>query len=567
MSAVLPGVLRAIRARFGASGPWRILDLRLAIRGGLIAAAALLWLGTAIVVTLLLAHERTQTLERATRTTNAIALALEGHTARTFQAIDVTLAGIAESLRLLPNLQKNDVVFHETLAARMHALHPYVRAIFIVGPDGWILHDTDYPQTPNVSLVDRPYFQRHRQDPGLLRSISAPLKSRTSLGWFLAVTRPIGGGERFQGIVVAAVQPQYFEAVYRRMGLGEAERVMLYHRDGVLIASHPPSPSIGESFADAPLFAVHLSQQYTGSYMTSTGIFAHKRLVTYRSVEDIPLVIALSQSTDAILDIWERTATVAAVAMAGLLVLLWLLIFQVLRRLQLRDRARERRAEAEKLAALGHLTGGIAHDFNNLLIVMASSLPLIRHPQLNEEQRTDALAAAERAVARGADLVRQLSAFARRRPMSVEAADINTLVKASLGMLRFAAGSRVDIIVALGEDLAPCLVDQAEFEVALVNLVINAKDAMKGTGRVLLKTYDRGHICLEVEDTGSGMSEEVRRRAFEPYFSTKGEGGTGLGLSQVYGFMSQIGGEVQIDSAPGAGCRVRLLFPKAAPSF
>jgi signal transduction histidine kinase len=564
VSAVLPGVLRQIGKRFNALRLRHVIHLRLAVRGGLVTAGILLWLGTAIVVGVLLARERAQTLERAMRTTNAIALALEEHTARTFQAIDVTLAGIAESIRLVPGLRRNDPGFQEAMAARMHALHPYVRALYVVGPDGSIIHDTDYPQTPAVSLADRSYFQRHQQDPGLARSISAPLQSRSSLGWFLAASRPIGGGERFEGIAVAAVHPQYFEAVYRRMGLGDAERVALYHRDGVLVASHPPSRSIGESFADSPLFSVHLPQQYTGSYMTSSGIFSHERLVTYRSVEDIPMVIALSQSTDAILDIWERTAIGAAVAMAGLLVLLSLLILQVLRRLQLRDLARERHAQAEKLEALGHLTGGIAHDFNNLLVVMASSLPLIRHPKLDEAQREDALAAAERSVARGADLVRQLSAFARRRPMHVQSADLNALVKESLGMLHFAAGSGVEIATDLAPGLAPCLVDETELEVALVNLVVNAKDAMKGRGRVLLKTYDSGRICLSVEDDGAGMPEHVRRRAFEPYYSTKGEAGTGLGLSQVYGFMTQIGGEVDIQSQPGIGCKVRLLFPKAA---
>jgi signal transduction histidine kinase len=569
----LLGSLRQAEAR----GRRRVLGVPVAAVTALIAAGLVLWLIAAAIVTVLLVRERTEALDRARRASQALALVLEGHAARTFKTIDVTLAGVAESIHLLPGLQPHERNFRKAMTARLEDLYPYVRAIAVVGPEGRIRHHTDYPHAPDISLTDRPFFERHRGEPGLERGVSPPLESRAGLGWSLVVSRRLGDENAFEGVALAIVQPQYFEAVYRRLGLGEADVIALYHRDGTVIASHPPIFQTGRSFAGAALFAEHLPGGEVGSYMARGGLFPYERLVTYRAVDGAPLVIALSQKTETILAAWTHTAIGSAIAMAGLLLLLALLIHQILRRLQLRERARERQQQAEKLEALGHLTGGIAHDFNNLLVVLASSLPLIRHPELDERQREDALGAAERAISRGADLVRQLTAFARRRPMRVEPVDLNRLLDGCLPMLRFAVGGRVVISAQFGRGVAPCLVDQSELEVALVNILVNAKHAMKGRGHVQIKTYDCAedrkqgrhgqrlldYVCLTVRDGGSGMPEAVRQRAFEPYFSTKGEAGTGLGLSQVYGFMSQIGGEVHIESELGRGTEVHLLFRKA----
>jgi two-component system, NtrC family, sensor kinase len=528
-----------------------------------IAAALVFWSATAIIVAVLLAHERREALHRASRNSTALAMVLEAHTARTFQAVDITLAGVADALLLAPALRKNDPRFQRTLDERLEALKPYVRAIFVIGADGLVQHDTDYPKTPNVSLADRPYFEAHRADPRLLHSVSSPLQSRSGLGWFLAVSRRIGDGP-FKGIVVAALQPQYFETLYERMDLSEADVISLYHRDGTLIARYPGgAQEVGRSFAAFPMFKVHLPRDPSGSYRSSGGTFSFERLVSYRALEEAPLVVAVAQALPNLLDPWRMQAYGAAIALAALLLLLAALVTLFLRQQRLRDLARERAAQTEKLEALGHLTGSVSHDFGNLLNVISASLRVMTIEPQDRARAAEALAVADRAVKRGGQLIHRLASFARRQPLNVHAADLNTAIHDGGALLRQLIGPRTRIEEDLAPDLPPCLVDDTELEIALVNLLVNARDA--GARRIVLRTgeHPSGHVCLSVQDDGSGMTDAVRRQAFEPYYTTKGVAGTGLGLSQVYGFMRQIGGEVLIDSRPGTGTTFHLLFPRA----
>lgn len=531
---------------------------------GLIVAAAVLWLAVAALVAGLLLSERKEALSSAERDTGALAMVLEAHTARTFEAVDVTLAGIADTLRLAPQLETHDPQFRKALTSRLLALQPYVRAIFVIAENGWIVQDTDFPSTPKVSLADRPYFQRHLHDPALVRSVSGPHESRSGLGWFLAVTRRVGAGEEFQGIVVAALQAQYFEALYRNTSPGDADLISLFHRDGMLVATYPDRPeSLGQSFSDFEPFSSRLASAPSGSYRTDSGPFDYRRMVTYRALEGAPFVIVVVRSMATILHTWRIVSTVAAAAMALLALLLAVLVAQFLRQQRLRELAGERAAQTEKLEALAYLTGGISHDFANLLQVVSSSLQLISTSPANEPRTREAVAVAERAVAHGARLIDRLLSFARRQPLQVHAANLDALVGAARDLLVQLAGTQVQIRTELAGDLAPCLVDETEFDVALVNLLVNARDA--GARRVVFRTYngaDPGYVCLAVEDDGRGMSEEVRRRALEPYYTTKGMGGTGLGLPQVYGFLRQIGGDVRVESQPGKGTTVTLLFPK-----
>lgn len=135
--------------------------------------------------------------------------------------------------------------------------------------------------------------------------------------------------------------------------------------------------------------------------------------------------------------------------------------------------------------------------------------------------------------------------------------------------MKRAAGSKVDLLIDLAPDLPPCRLDETDLEVALVNLVVNARDAITGTGRIAVRTYaseeEDERVCVAVEDSGHGMAEAVQHHAFEPYYTTKGDKGTGLGLAQVYGFMLQVGGDARLDSSPGIGTRVELRFPVAGP--
>ena len=526
------------------------------------------WGAAAVIVVALLVHQKNEVLERATRNAEALAMVLEAHTARTFEAVDVTLAGLADALRFASGLKPHDPEFRSMLTDRLEELSPYVRAIFVIGPDGRIEHDTDYPNTPNVTLVDRDYFQAHRANPRLVRVVSTPLQSRAGLGWFLAATRRIGREDAFGGILVAAVQPQYFEALYRRMGLGAADVITLYHRDGTLIARYPAvGDNVGRSFAKFEMFTRHLPARPAGSYVTDTGLLDFERLVSYRALDDAPLVVAVGQDMKSLLAGWRIQALGAGVALASLILLLAALVALFLRQQRLRDLARERSAQSEKLEALGHFTGSVSHDFANLLHVISASLRCLALGAPDAKRTREALAVAERAVMRGSQLIDRLRSFARRQPLQLRQADLNALVCESCPLLRQLVGPRTQVEQSLDAELAPCVVDETELEVALVNLLVNARDA--GARRVVLRTCNEpsDRVSLAVQDDGPGMPEAVRRRAFEPYFTTKGEAGTGLGLSQVYGFMRQIGGDVHIDTPPGKGTTVKLLFPRASPEL
>ncbi len=439
-----------------------------------IATGLLSCLAMALLVGAMVARERQATLQRATRTTAAMTLVLEQHTARTFQAVDLTLAGIADALALAPNLPRHDPAFRATLGKRLQELGPYVRAIFVIGADGRILHDTDYPNTPDVSLADRDYFRNHAANLQLERSMSAPLQSRSGMGWFVAVTRRIGDGSRFGGIAVAAMQPQYFEGIYRDMGLGERDIVTLYHRDGVLVARYPPDAvAVGKSFARSPIFTSHLPQALTGTYVTDTGVLDFERIVSYRALDEWPLVVVLAQGTDSLLAAWRHSAAGALIALVGVMALLAVIIAQIVRQQQARERARQRLAQAEKLEALGQLTGGIAHDFANLLGIIGSNLEILARTGVADERGKQAMAMARRTLRRGAELTNRLLSFARRRTVKVVPADLNALVNDARDLVRQALGSGIAVELALAPDLPRCLVDPSEFEVALVNLAVN----------------------------------------------------------------------------------------------
>ncbi|SMF44196.1 PAS domain S-box-containing protein [Azospirillum oryzae] len=244
------------------------------------------------------------------------------------------------------------------------------------------------------------------------------------------------------------------------------------------------------------------------------------------------------------------------------------------------DEAREALAQAQKMEAVGQLTGGVAHDFNNLLQAISSSLELIE--QRLSAGRTDIApfsATARAAVDRAAGLTRRLLAFARRQPLKPERTDLNLLVIGLWDLLGRSVGEEIRLERRLAEPLWPVHADVNQIESALLNLVINARDAMPAGGSVTVETANASlrpadlanepglepgdYAVLTVRDSGTGMPPDVLARVFEPFFTTKPIGqGTGLGLSQLYGFARQSGGFVRIDSAVGRGTAVHLHLPR-----
>jgi PAS domain S-box-containing protein len=239
------------------------------------------------------------------------------------------------------------------------------------------------------------------------------------------------------------------------------------------------------------------------------------------------------------------------------------------------EQTRERLVQSQRMEAIGQLTGGIAHDFNNLLTVIVNSLDLIAR-KLREPADIRFLQSAQRAAGRGAELTQQLLAFARRQPLRPDLYNVNALIGGFEAILRRACQELVSFELILAPHVPTVRLDARQFEVALLNLAINARDAMPNGGKLVITTDDimlteRDRIGalapgpyarVTVRDSGSGMSPDVVQRAFEPFFTTKEFGkGTGLGLSQVYGFVTQSGGDVVIDSEIGEGTAVVIYLP------
>jgi PAS domain S-box-containing protein len=230
-------------------------------------------------------------------------------------------------------------------------------------------------------------------------------------------------------------------------------------------------------------------------------------------------------------------------------------------------------AESQKLDALGQLTGGVAHDFNNLLMIISGNLHTLRKIAGNDAKGLRAVQAIETASQRGASLTRQLLTFARRQSVNPQTVDPADRIRSVREVLDAALGGSVQLVIDVADGIWPVMVDAAEFETALVNLVINARDAMPDGGSVTVRasnTYiDDGkrkgdHVAIKVEDTGVGIAPDIAVKVFDPFFTTKAVGkGTGLGLSQVHGFAHQAGGTVTVASELGKGTAFTICLPRS----
>ena len=235
--------------------------------------------------------------------------------------------------------------------------------------------------------------------------------------------------------------------------------------------------------------------------------------------------------------------------------------------------------QSQKMEAVGQLTGGIAHDFNNLLTIIRSSVDLLRRPALAEDRRRRYLDAVSDTVDRAAKLTGQLLAFARRSALLPEVFDVGARLSAVADLLDTVTGARIKVVVEMPDQPCFARADVSQFETALVNMAVNARDAMDGEGRLTLGLRGdaglppiRGHggsevpfVSVALSDTGEGIPPERLARIFEPFFTTKEVGkGTGLGLSQVFGFAKQSGGDIDVASTVGEGTTFTLYLPRVS---
>ncbi|WP_316213674.1 MULTISPECIES: ATP-binding protein [unclassified Bradyrhizobium] len=255
----------------------------------------------------------------------------------------------------------------------------------------------------------------------------------------------------------------------------------------------------------------------------------------------------------------------------------------MVRRFQEMEATEAQVRQAQKMEAIGQLTGGVAHDFNNILTVITGSIEMLSDGVKDRPLLAQITSMIGAAAARGADLTRHLLAFARQQPLQPRSTDINALVVDVAGLLRPTLGVQIEIESMLAHDAAPALIDPSQLSTAILNLALNARDAMPNGGKLILETKNvvldtdyasrnsevrpGNYVMIAVSDTGEGIPRPLLDKVFDPFFTTKGLGkGSGLGLSMVYGFVRQSNGHIKIYSEEGHGTTVRLYLPQASPA-
>ena len=242
---------------------------------------------------------------------------------------------------------------------------------------------------------------------------------------------------------------------------------------------------------------------------------------------------------------------------------------KITRDLTERKHAQEQVFQAQKMEALGKLTGGVAHDFNNILAAISGSISIAMKRTRDGQDATPFLANALQAAERGATLTQRMLAFARKQELQLQPVDLVACVRDMANLLSRTLGPQISIVLRFPLTLAPVMADRAQLELAIMNLMVNARDAMPEGGQIVLTAHEaegggKPMAYLGISDDGEGMDAETLARAAEPFFTTKGVGkGTGLGLSMVQGMVEQSGGRMSLDSAPGKGTTVGLWFPVA----
>jgi signal transduction histidine kinase/ActR/RegA family two-component response regulator len=400
---------------------------------------------------------------------------------------------------------------------------------------------------------------------------------------------------KFDGVVGVTVSRRYFETFYRAiLDSPAASAAALVRTDGAILVRFPDIPVGGLDTLPPsnPLMAAASTGLESGVFRGRSTLGGERRTAAFRRLRNLPLLVGYSIDHSVFLATWGAHAVVIAVCgilLSGLLLAAEHLVrgktameHDSLRRL-VEETERRRQAEAmaqqgQKMEALGRLTGGVAHDFNNLLAAILASIELVLRRETNPRS-IRLLRTATEAAQRGAKLTAQMLAFSRKQEVVIRSVDVNAVIRGMNDLLRRTLGPAVRLHYELADDLWPALADLTQLELALLNLAVNARDAMPGGGDLTFRSkavamrssIDQAaglipgdYVCIEVADTGVGMSQEVRAHAHEPFFTTKGPGGgTGLGLSMVDGFVRELGGALTFDSAPGTGTTVSVFLRKA----
>ncbi len=517
----------------------------------------------------------------------------EEHALKVFDMNETLDARIVELTQGLDDngIRADEATIHEKLRT-MGGGYPQVAAVSIFGSDGALLASSRFYPAPAVSIAGRDDFLGIR-DGKDLEHVSKVMTGHVAgeQVFNTGVERRAANGS-FAGVVSVALRPSYFSAFYRELLGGNDNTPMtmsLIRTDGAILAHYPRGPREPLTIAPQSPFAEAIAQgRRAGVVKMRPDADGDNLIVAFRRVGSYPVYVSCGYRTAAIWAGWYRHLSVLILSMFTPSIVLWCVIWLSLRRLGAEEEAWERwQSEASmrrsiesayrqsrKMEALGNLVGSVAHDFNNLLMIVSANVQIARRrgtPGLDRE-----LSAMERALKSGQSLTRQLLGVARKQPLRNETLALERWLPACRELLRASLGAKISLVMDIGVEIWPMRTDVAELELALINIAVNARDAMPNGGRFTVRAanihfrHEDGFpltgdfVQLSLEDTGGGMPPEVLARAFEPLFTTKPKGmGTGLGLPQVFAFCERSGGLAAIDSAIGAGTSVRLYLPRA----
>ena len=521
---------------------------------------------------------------------------LREHALRTFEVAEVLAIQTAERLagRDWAGIE-SDPGLHRRLAGLVGSVDS-VTAIAVVDANAVVRASSREPQPPNISLADREYIRALRSGEDVF--IGRQVIGRVSNERLITLGRRLSTSDgTFDGAILVGIPLAHFTAFWEQFTPTLAHVIPMIRVDGELLVRHA-----GEEprrlAPDGP-FMRQIQRAPEGLYTAVSNVDGVERLNAYAQVGDYPVFVSFSVETGAISQAWRGElvpyAWFTAMAILALLATsLTLLRFtrhglvsaerwrRTANRLQQemdrRQAAEERLRQAQKMEIVGRITGGVAHDFNNLLQVLSNNLTLAERTAKDPAARPF-LRAAFQTVERAGRLTRQLLAFSRRQPLEPRPLDVVELLHAMRGMLRTTLGASVRLHLEREPDTWRAMVDRHEAEMAVLNLAVNARDAMPEGGILTIRVANHSarspdrrvpdlepgdYIAISVADTGTGMPPEVLQRAVDPFFTTKEIGkGSGLGLSQVHGFAAQSGGTVALRSRPGSGTTVTIYLPRA----
>ncbi len=546
-------------------------------------------------------HSHKQAVHEAQDRAQRLAAVVEEHSLKVFETIGLVLHAADRRLAgaTWDEISTSRPIFDDLKKLQESA--EQIGAIFAVDRDGFDRFTTRVFPAPPLDFADRDYYFEQRQaDRGLYVGQAYRGKISKDSIFNFSIRRSSADG-RFDGVVGISAYVEYFANYYRSLGLPEDDfAIALVRDDGNVLVRYP---TLGGSSSKVPTDSPILRNIHgeAGTFFARSPFTGRDRLYGYMKVRGYPVYAFYGIDERAITGEWLQTmswaASLAAVVAACLFLTSWFALqrarkealalarltqktHELGQEIERRERAEASLMQSQRLEAVGQLTGGIAHDFNNLLTVISGNLDLAdRKSELGAIRRH--LKSIRYAADRAVNLTRQLLTFSRRHMLNPRTVDLNVVLERTRMLIAHAVPDSVTLELAPAADPCPVCVDVSEFEAAVLNVVVNARDAMPNGGRLAISLDELvlpgnaldvqpelppgRYVRLRIVDDGVGMSPETLARVYEPFFTTKEVGkGTGLGLSQVYGFVQQSGGAVAIASAPGRGTRVSLLLPRSS---